>query len=99
MDAADDGAPFGSPMSASRGTPRRRANGDAPAPRLKQLPVSVGLTVPSRPRRPLADEDIDRMLDRVVAAADEESDSDGEIEIPVPVGRARREGANPLAGS
>ncbi|GAB1318424.1 Cell cycle transcriptional repressor whi5 [Madurella fahalii] len=84
--------PFGTPMS--RGTPRRRINGShgevhAPVPRLKHLPVSAGLTVSSKPRPTLADEDIDRMLDR---AAAEDSDSDGEIHIPVQ--RARRDGAH-----
>jgi len=87
--------PFGSPYS--RGTPRRKVNGDPysqgemyiPVARLKQLPVSSGLTVPSRPRPVLGEDDIDRMLDR--AAAAEDSDSDGEIQIPV--SRARRDGA------
>lgn len=82
----------------SRGTPRRKMNGGGgcgqgeahlPPSRLKPLPVSSGLTVPPRPRTVLRDADIDRMLDRVTAAAD--SDSDGEIEIPVP--RVRRDGA------
>lgn len=89
----DIDGPFGSPMA--RATPRRRANGShgethAPAPRLKQMPVSAGLTVPSKPRPVLADEDIDRMLERAAAADD--SDSDGEIRIPVQ--RARRDGAH-----
>ncbi|KAL2015250.1 hypothetical protein VTK56DRAFT_5947 [Thermocarpiscus australiensis] len=84
------------PLGTPRGTPRRGVNGShgevhAPAPRLKQLPVSAGLTVSSKPRPALADEDIDRMLDRAAAAA-EESDSDGEIHIPVP--RERRDGAH-----
>ncbi|KAK3323244.1 hypothetical protein B0T19DRAFT_200412 [Cercophora scortea] len=82
----------------SRATPRRKLNGSlgghqeaqAPPPRLKQLPVSSGLTVPSRPRPALGDEDIDRMLDRV--AADDGSDSEGEIQIPV--ARVRRDGAH-----
>jgi hypothetical protein len=60
-------------------------------PRLKQLPVSAGLTVSSKPRPPLADEDIDRMLDRAAAAAEEDSDSDGEIQLPAQ--RVRRDGA------
>lgn len=90
MDMAVD-EPFGTPIT--RGTPRRRMNGShgevhAPLPRLKHLPVSAGLTVSSKPRPALADEDIDRMLDR---AAAEDSDSDGEIHIPVQ--RARRDGA------
>jgi hypothetical protein len=85
-------------MPNSRGTPRRKMNGGGaygqgeahlPPSRLKPLPVSSGLTVPPRPRTVLRDADIDRMLDRVTAAAD--SDSDGEIEIPV--ARARRDGA------
>ncbi|KAH6857112.1 hypothetical protein B0I37DRAFT_90132 [Chaetomium sp. MPI-CAGE-AT-0009] len=93
-----DEPPFvgGSPMSVTRGTPRRKMNGDhhvhvqPPTPRLKQLPVSAGLTVPSKPRQALADDEIDRMLDR--AAADGDSDSDGEIELPE-VGRGRRDDA------
>ncbi|KAH6631290.1 hypothetical protein F5144DRAFT_531841 [Chaetomium tenue] len=97
-----DEPPFvgGSPMSVTRGTPRRKMNGDhhahaqapapVPTPRLKQLPVSTGLTVSSKPRQALADDEIDRMLDR--AAADGDSDSDGEIELPV-VGRGRRDDA------
>lgn len=85
-------------MPNSRGTPRRKMNGGGaygqgeahlPPSRLKPLPISSGLTVPPRPRTVLRDADIDRMLDRVTAAAD--SDSDGEIEIPVP--RVRRDGA------
>ncbi|KAM7216980.1 cell cycle transcriptional repressor whi5 [Rhypophila decipiens] len=94
MDVDD---PYGSPYA--RATPRRKLNGNAgshghvdvhsTAPRLKQLPVSMGLTVPSRPRKVLGEEDIDRMLDRV--AADDGSDSEGEIQIPV--SRARRDGA------
>ncbi|KAK0723440.1 hypothetical protein B0T26DRAFT_643530 [Lasiosphaeria miniovina] len=86
--------PFGTPNS--RATPRRKINGgfanghiEATASRLKQIPVSSGLTVPFKPRPALRDEDIDRMLDR---AAAEDSDSEGEIRIPI--GRARREGAN-----
>ncbi|KAK3290447.1 uncharacterized protein B0H64DRAFT_350393 [Chaetomium fimeti] len=83
-----DEPPFvgGSPMSVTRGTPRRKMNGDhqahsqAPTPRLKQLPVSTGLTVLSKPRQALGDDEIDRMLDK--AAADGDSDSDGEIELP-----------------
>lgn len=100
--AMDIDEPFvgGSPMSVTRGTPRRKMNGDhhapaqvpaaAPTPRLKQLPVSTGLTLSSKPRQALADDEIDRMLDR--AAADGDSDSDGEIELP-DVGRARRDDA------
>jgi hypothetical protein len=90
----------GSPMSVSRGTPRRRVNGHhgdqyQPSPRLKQMPVSAGLTVASRRRPALADDEIDRMLDRVAAEGDGESDSEGEIELPEPRGAqmARREGA------
>ncbi|KAL2173177.1 uncharacterized protein P884DRAFT_281253 [Thermothelomyces heterothallicus CBS 202.75] len=53
-----------------------------PTPRSRQqIPVSVGLTVSSKPRRPLADDEIDRMLDQA-AADDADSDSDGEIELP-----------------
>ncbi|KAK4121531.1 hypothetical protein N657DRAFT_665338 [Parathielavia appendiculata] len=65
-------------------------------PRLKQMPVSAGLTVqPSKPRPALADDEIDRMLDRAAAAADEESDSEGEIELPPAPGRSSRPGAGP----
>ncbi|KAL2141514.1 hypothetical protein VTI28DRAFT_2333 [Corynascus sepedonium] len=99
MDIDDPPFSGGSPMSVSRGTPRRRTNGDfsghghaPPTPRLKQLPVSAGLTVSSKPRQALADDEIDRMLDQAAAAVD--SDSDGEIELPVVgVGRGRRDGA------
>jgi len=85
--------PHASPMS--RGTPRRRMNGghpepQPPVPRLKSIPVPAGLSVPSKPRPALADDEIDRMLDR--AAAD--SDSDGDIEIPLRSGR--RDGAQPI---
>ncbi|KAG7288347.1 hypothetical protein NEMBOFW57_007878 [Staphylotrichum longicolle] len=92
----------GSPMSISRGTPRRRltvTNGTGTSTSitdgrpLKQIPlslpvaipVSAGLTVSSARQRPaLGDDEIDRMLDRAVAAAEAgESDSEGEIEIPV----------------
>ncbi|KAM7193677.1 cell cycle transcriptional repressor whi5 [Naviculisporaceae sp. PSN 640] len=95
--------PYGSPYS--RATPRRKLNGgavghgsadgNAAVPRLKQLPVSMGLTVPSRPRKVLGEEEIDRMLDRV--AADDGSDSEGEIQIPV--SRARRDGAAQVVGA
>jgi hypothetical protein len=71
-----------------------------PPARVKQLPVSAGLSVPSRPRPALADEEIDAMLERAAAAA-EDSDSDGEIQIPVRVGRrdgASRTGPTPLLG-
>lgn len=95
MDVDDAGSPF------SRGTPRRKAvNGSDPgrgndarnatAPRLKQLPLSSGLSGPSRPRPRLADEDIDRMLDS--AAAEDSSDSDGDIVIP---GRSQRSAEMP----
>ncbi|KAK5653258.1 hypothetical protein OQA88_9157 [Cercophora sp. LCS_1] len=82
----------------SRGAARRKVNGSGAyshseahgqIPRAKQLPVSTGLTIPPRPRPALADEDIDRMLDRVAAA----DDSDSESEIQIPVSRARRDGA------
>ncbi|KAK3935351.1 cell cycle transcriptional repressor whi5 [Diplogelasinospora grovesii] len=89
---------FGSPHF--RGTPRRRVNGGyghartdshmSTPPRLKQMPVSLGLTVPPRQRPALGDEDIDRMIDR--ARTEDSSDSEGEIHIPV--GRTRREGAH-----
>ena len=87
--------PFGTPHS--RGTPRRKVNGSGAysygeshaAVKTKQLPVSSGLTVPSRPRPRLGDEEIDRMLTQ--AAAADESDSDGEI--PLPPSRVRRDGA------
>lgn len=63
---------YGSP----RGTPRRRTiNGPRPT-----LSVPAGLNAPSRPRPPLQDADIERMLDRV--AADDSSDSEGEITLP-----------------
>ncbi|KAL2267917.1 hypothetical protein VTJ83DRAFT_5194 [Remersonia thermophila] len=62
-----------------------------PTPKLKQLPMSSGLTVPSKPRRALADEELDRMLDRAAAASDGDSDSDGEILLPARAGR--RDGA------
>ncbi len=78
---ADD--PYGSPQT--RGTPRRRTNGNAPRP---SLSIPAGLSGSSRPRTKLQDKDIERMLDRV--AADDSSDSEGEIHIP-PSGR--REGA------
>lgn len=83
MDLDDPASPY------ARGTPRRKVvNGaavtsdarNATPARLKQLPLSSGLSGPSRPRPRLADEDIDRMLDSV--AADDSSDSDGEIVIP-----------------
>ncbi|KAK3988247.1 cell cycle transcriptional repressor whi5 [Cladorrhinum sp. PSN332] len=82
--------PYGSP--ASRGTPRRRMNGGhaeshATVTRLKPIPASTGLSVPSKPRPALADDELDRMLDRAAA----ESDSEGEIEIPLRT--ARRDGA------
>ncbi|KAK4161500.1 cell cycle transcriptional repressor whi5 [Cladorrhinum sp. PSN259] len=82
--------PYGSPVS--RGTPRRRMNGGHPeahatATRLKPIPASAGLSAPSKPRPVLADDELDRMLDR---AADN-SDSEGEIEIPLRT--ARRDGA------
>lgn len=83
------------PQGASRGTPRRRINGghsEASIPRLKHMPVSAGLAVPSKPRPVLAEADIDRMLDRAAAAVD--SDSDGEIQLPVR--KARRDGAQPV---
>ncbi|KAK3353907.1 hypothetical protein B0T25DRAFT_222856 [Lasiosphaeria hispida] len=96
--------PFGTPQS--RGTPRRRFNGSVshgygeihvtthvPGPRLKPLPLSTGLMVPSRPRPVLGDEDIERMLTRA-GADDDDSDSEGEIQIPV--SRARRDGARPV---
>ncbi|VBB76679.1 Putative protein of unknown function [Podospora comata] len=80
-----------------RGNARRRINGgpgDGAPSRLKHLPVSAGLTLSSKPPRPvLADADIDRMLEAAAAAAD--SDSDGEIELPVR--KARRDGAQPVA--
>jgi len=81
--------------SYSRGTPRRKMNGagqsdvHAATPRFKLMPVSAGLSLPSRPRPSLADEDLERMLDRVVA--EDGSDSEGEILIPPP--RVRRDGA------
>ncbi|CCC12655.1 hypothetical protein SMACR_05617 [Sordaria macrospora] len=70
------------------------AHAHAPIQKLKQMPVSSGLTVPSRPsqqRTGLKEEDIDRMLE--LAAARERRDSDSEGEIQIPVSRGRREGA------
>ncbi|KAL2259538.1 hypothetical protein VTK26DRAFT_6762 [Humicola hyalothermophila] len=104
MDVDDPPPPFGSPMSVTRGTPRKRINGGhqqhhqhhqhhgeaAAATRLKQFPVSAGLTLSSKPRPALAEEDIDRMLERAANAEDSDSD-DGEIRIPAQ--RARRDGA------
>lgn len=89
MDVDTDPPPFGTPHHArtsnsTSNTPRRKANGGE-QPRAKQFPLSAGLTAPlsSRPPRPpLADADIDRMLDRAAAAADNSSDSEGEIQIP-----------------
>ncbi|KAL1841077.1 hypothetical protein VTJ49DRAFT_7408 [Mycothermus thermophilus] len=60
-------------------------------PKLKHMPVSSGLTVPSKPRRALADDELDRMLDCAAAASDADSDSDGEILLPPT--RARRDSA------
>jgi hypothetical protein len=81
-DTTAQGQPPPTPQAAAQGV----------TPRLKQLPVSAGLTVASRPRpAPLADEEIDAMLERAAAAAEEESDSDGG-EIRIPVQRARRDG-------
>ncbi|KAK3904500.1 hypothetical protein C8A05DRAFT_13639 [Staphylotrichum tortipilum] len=81
MDIDDPPPAGGSPMSITRGTPRRRVNGNTETvvPRLKHMPLSAGLTVASKPRPRLGDDEIDRMLDRAVAAAEEESDSEGEI--------------------
>ncbi|KAK3399797.1 hypothetical protein B0T20DRAFT_169224 [Sordaria brevicollis] len=106
----DDGTYGVSPYTTTRGTPRKRggytghasasdsqhALAHPPIQKLKQMPVSSGLTVPPRPTRTgLKDEDIDRMLE--LAAARErggDSDSEGEIQIPpVTVARGRREGA------
>lgn len=75
--------PYGSPQT--KGTPKRKTNGNAPRP---SLSIPAGLSGSSRPRTKLQDADIERMLDRV--AADDSSDSEGEIQIPH--GR-RREGA------
>lgn len=89
-------------MSVSRGTPRRRINGGGSShvvevhARLKHMPASAGLTVSSKPRPVLGDDEIDRMLDRAVAAAEQadDSESDGEICLPVSgPGRVRRDGA------
>lgn len=90
MDVDSEPSSFGTPHQHGRSysnstTPRRRlANGASEQPRLKQFPLSAGLTAPSSsraPRPPLADADIDRMLDSA-AAADDSSDSEGEIQIP-----------------
>ncbi|KAK0621929.1 hypothetical protein B0T17DRAFT_591667 [Bombardia bombarda] len=89
---------FGSPYS--RATPRRKLNGSVGhginethtlPPRLMKPILSAGLVVPSRPRPPMGDEEIDRLLDREMAAIDR-SDSEGEIELGV--SRARRDGAH-----
>ena len=66
---------------------RNYAAAGGSASRFKQFQPSAGLSGPTRSRPALADEDIDRMLDR---AADESSDSEGEIQIPV--SKERREG-------
>lgn len=68
-----------------RDTPRRKTNGAAPRP---PLSVPAGLSGPSRPRPPLQDDDIERMLDRVAAV----ESSDSEDEIPLP--RSHRRGSN-----
>ncbi|KAI0015014.1 hypothetical protein F4780DRAFT_765942 [Xylariomycetidae sp. FL0641] len=69
-------SPYASPQV--RSTPRRKTvNGAPPKPTLS---VPAGLSAPARNRRPLREEDIERMLDRV--AADDSSDSEGEIQIP-----------------
>ncbi len=95
MDIDDPpGYPGGSPMSVSRGTPRRRINGSGGShvvevhARLKHLPASAGLTVSSKPRPVLGDDEIDRML--AAAEQADDSESDGEICLP---GRVRRDGA------
>jgi hypothetical protein len=62
-----------------------------PAPRLKQMPVSSGLTALSKPRPVLGDGDIDRML--TLVATDDSSDSEGEITIPA---RSRRGGTGTM---
>ncbi|TPX10280.1 uncharacterized protein E0L32_008685 [Thyridium curvatum] len=71
-------------------TPRQRAaNGGrasfgetTPRPKVS-LSTPLGLGGSSRPRPSVGDEEIERMLDRVAAAADDSSDSESEIEIPV----------------
>lgn len=91
--------PSGSPYS--RGTSRRKVNGnaygqDVPVPRVT-LPVAKGLTAPLRPRRVIGDADIDRMIEQAAAQRGEDSDSDEEIQIPV--SRARRDGAGAVVGA
>jgi hypothetical protein len=73
---------YGSPYT-SRGKPRHKPNGDLHPPSRQRIPLSVpsGLSATSKRRPGLADEDIDKMLDRCVA--EESSDSEGEIQIPV----------------
>lgn len=95
FDEMDIDPPTASPYS--RG---RKVNGidpkpppSAPVARIKHIPLPAGLSQPNRPRRVLADADIDRMLDRV--AAEDSSDSEGEIQIPVRP--QRREGAPTVA--
>jgi hypothetical protein len=73
----------------SKGTPRRKANGGAQAADghiAARLKTNAGLSAPDRPRRKLADEDIERMLDS--GHREESSDSEGEIELPPPRARA-----------
>ena len=82
-------------MSVSRGTPRKRVNGGNHVvevhhhahahARLKHMPVSAGLSVSSKPRPVLGDEEIDRMLAAAEREAEEE-ESEGEICLPGRVG-------------
>ncbi|KAI2641310.1 hypothetical protein GGS21DRAFT_368467 [Xylaria nigripes] len=68
--------PYGS--SQIRTTPRRKTiHGSVPRP---SLSVPAGLSGPAKPKPPLGDDDIQRMIDR--AAAAESSDSEGEIQLP-----------------
>jgi hypothetical protein len=67
-----------------RNTPRRRAGTNGVNPGLRgqlSLPAALGGGL-HRPRPTLADEDIERMLDRVAATEADSSDDDGEIQIP-----------------
>ena len=90
--------PYGTPHAMaspySRGTPRRKPNGnhsvDLTAQRLKvplSVPSGLGGSVKQRPV--LREDDIEKMLD--MAAAAESSDSEDEIQIPT-----RHAGAGPV---
>jgi hypothetical protein len=69
-----------SPQGSSHGTPRRRANGLRTA---LALPAGLGGSASSKQRPVIADDDIERMLERAQA------DSSDEEEIHIPINRAR----------